>query len=406
MVNSLVRIFRGWVLFSVIGAQTGDFLTAAAESGLMMWNVHKYKGEILCCCYCKDYKATARFSRKYNCRVKIKKRRGIPFVINHYRFRTGIAVGGAVFFIFIIVSSFFVWDIEVNGNYITPTNDILEAAKELGLKKGAFKYDLDYASIEQDLSGEFGGFAWISINRIGTHIYIEISEMNDKPDIIDLSEPCNVVAKFTGVILEVRPYGGEAVVKEGDAVKEGDLLISGVIEDHLENVFYYHAYGDVLARVEHTAQFVQEFETERTYSTGETNNYSYLNIFGFNIPLFVGDIPEGAKLSEKNYSPLAILGLELPIGLEKSGYDIYSTETVTVDAAGAKRLLEKQAGEWEQENLAGTTILSRQQEFIEESGRVILNVSYTVEQDIAEQKLIQISMVPDSVVPENEDEEP
>ena len=48
--------------------------------------------------------------------------------------------------------------------------------------------------------------------------------------------PCNIKAAFSGQILRIEVYEGTAVAKVGEAVVEGQLLISGMVEDTNKNV--------------------------------------------------------------------------------------------------------------------------------------------------------------------------
>ena len=62
-----------------------------------------------------------------------------------------------------------------------------------------------------------------------------------------------------------------------------------------------------------------------------------------------------------------------------------------MDEQGARRMLVEQAEQWEAENLKGAKILNRQENFQQEGEQQILQMEYTVEQEIGVQKEILLS---------------
>ena len=390
MINGL-RWIKGWVSFYLIGADSGKALSEGLKQGILIWKVQKRDGKMECRCYCHDYKKFARLARKRHCQIKVATRHGFPFLLHRYRFRVGLLAGAIGFFAFLAVMSCFVWQIDINGNYRLSDAQILQAAEQMGVKKGAFKFGIDFDKVESQLQQQFGGFAWLSINEIGTHVMIEISEMEPKPETVKPSSPCNVVAGYTGIIRDVRPLGGQAVVKAGDVVKEGDLLISGIIDDQLEQTHYYHAYGSVTAEVIRTVSFSQNLNSERTIYTGVEKTKKYLSIFGGRIPLFFEKVEDNMKKQSVQYHPVSIFGFTMPFGIEEITYQVYQTERLRLDEQGARRMLVEQATQWEEENLKGAKILNRQESFQQEGDQRILQIEYTVEQEIGVQKEILLS---------------
>ena len=393
---------KGWVSFYLIGAESGKAISDGLNQDISIWRVQKKDGKIECSCYCRDYKKFSRIARKRHCQIKISTRHGLPFLLHRYRFRFGLLIGTSGFFAFLLVMSCFVWQIDINGNYRLSDAQILQVAEQMGIKKGAFKFGINFDEVESQLQQQFGGFAWISINEIGTHIMIEISEIEPKPETVTPSSPCNVVAGYTGIIRDINPLGGQAVVKSGDVVKEGDLLISGVIDDQLEQTHYYHAYGSVTAEVIRTASFSQNLNSERTIYTGIDKNKKYFSIFGGRIPLFFEKTNDNMKEKSTQYHPLCIFGLTMPFGIEEITYQVYETETLQLDEQGARRMLVEQAEQWEAENLKGAKIINRQENFQQEGEQQILQMEYTVEQEIGVQKEILLSnssLIEENTVP-------
>lgn len=63
-----------------------------------------------------------------------------------------------------------------------------------------------------------------------------------------MSEPYSVTARKTGIIERMQVYLGAPLVEVGDAVLEGEPLVSGRVESGLGSVRYVHASALVEAR--------------------------------------------------------------------------------------------------------------------------------------------------------------
>ncbi|HEX3032278.1 MAG TPA: sporulation protein YqfD, partial [Bacillota bacterium] len=79
---------------------------------------------------------------------------------------------------------------------------------------------------EKLLAVKVPGIAWAGLEMEGTRVRVKVVEKVLPPPRISL-KPADVVAKREGLINQVLVMAGEAVVKPGDMVKRGQILISG-----------------------------------------------------------------------------------------------------------------------------------------------------------------------------------
>lgn len=86
----------------------------------------------------------------------------------------------------------------------------------------------------------------------GTNIIVTIVEAEEKPKIINKDEYCNIVANKKGMVTKITANSGTAIVKVGDIVEKGDILIGGYMEGKYTGTRYVHAKGKVEARVWYT----------------------------------------------------------------------------------------------------------------------------------------------------------
>ena len=128
--------------------------------------------------------------------------------------------------------------------------------------------------------------AWIGMEMKGTNLVIKVVEADEKPQIIDKDEWCNIIAKKDGIIAKVEALNGTPIVSEGDTVKKGDILVQGWIEgEHTENR-YVHAEGNVMAKVWYSEKEKVYYKQEYENQTGNKEKKYTLNINNFKINLF------------------------------------------------------------------------------------------------------------------------
>ena len=66
----------------------------------------------------------------------------------------------------------------------------------------------------------------MSIDLKGTNAIVKIVENTQKPEIIDKSDYCNIIADKAGVITKINAKSGTKMVDVGDVVKEGKILVA------------------------------------------------------------------------------------------------------------------------------------------------------------------------------------
>ena len=89
----------------------------------------------------------------------------------------------------------------------------------------------------------------MGIDIEGTNAKVEVVEAKQKPDIIDPEDYCNIISDKEGMIVKITAKNGTQMVKEGDIVQKGDILIGGWIEGKYTGTRYLHSEGEILAKV-------------------------------------------------------------------------------------------------------------------------------------------------------------
>ena len=169
--------------------------------------------------YDNDFRKMKEIAKITKCRVKIQRKRGLPFLLNKYKKRKIFAISLAVILLLIFGTSNFVWNIEIVGNNTIETSEIMKDLNENGLKTGMIKQKINTKEVINNIRLKRNDIAWIGVNIKGTNAIVSIVEADKKPEIIDENEYCNIVTRKDGIITKINVQNGTALVKEGDIVK-------------------------------------------------------------------------------------------------------------------------------------------------------------------------------------------
>lgn len=208
---------------------------------------------------------------------------GLAIFIYNNRHRYGIFIGIICAIALVFASESFIWDIRVTGNKQLTSTYIIELLSDYGLKVGSFIRNVNTNKIENKITLDSDEISWISVNILGTVAEVEVVERRIPEEKQNSGSPANIVAKKGGVIEYIEPYRGNIIVKNGDIVDAGDLLISGVFDSSYVGFRYTRAQGNVFAKT------VTEFDIEIPYEylskvyKEEEKYEKTLNFFGFSL---------------------------------------------------------------------------------------------------------------------------
>ena len=194
-----IQIIRGYIFgyarIVIEGYFIERLMNLCLKYGIVLWNSKIKKVTILeINVGIKDFRNLIKLAKQSKCKVKIKQKRGLPFIFNRYKKRKIFALFLMIVVIGIISLSNFIWNIEIEGNTKINTEEILQSLKDEGLKIGTLKKKINTKEIVNKIRLNRNDLAWIGIELKGTNAIIKIVEADKKPEIIDEEEFCNIVA--------------------------------------------------------------------------------------------------------------------------------------------------------------------------------------------------------------------
>lgn len=241
-ISILIKLILGYVRVEAEGYYIEKFINECTKRKILIWNVKKEKGVRL---YfnigIKDFKKLPNVCRATKCKINIKNKRGGPFLLHKYKKRKIFLAFLIIVFILIYISSKFVWNIEIEVEDNESLENIAEDLEGLGLKVGINKNDIDPNKIINEIRLRRNDISWMGIDIEGTNVIVKIVKADEKPELLDNSDYCNIVAKRSGIITKIVAQNGTALVKVGDTVQEGDILIAGYMEGKYTDTRYVHS---------------------------------------------------------------------------------------------------------------------------------------------------------------------
>lgn len=316
----IYMFFAGYVYVSVEGFFIERFINICRNKNIILQDLHRENNVYIKFKLLKsDFKEIRHIAKNAKCKVKIEKKKGIPFFINRYRKRKVFAVAVLAIAIFIFILTKFIWNIDVQGNKNISREEILNIAEEYGIKVGSYKSKIDTEKISNLIRLQRDDVAWIGISVQGTNAIITVREATEKPDIIDKTEVCNIVSTKKATISKIIVQNGTARVKVGDEVNEGDLLVEGIMEGEHTGDRYVHAEATVYGKIMYEKEKKEDFLQNEKVKTGniEFKNKICINNFKINLNKGVSKFENYDTIIENKKMKL-FSNFYLPIEIEKS----------------------------------------------------------------------------------------
>lgn len=115
----------------------------------------------------------------------------------------------------------------VDGNINISSERIISQAENIGIRFGASRRMVRSEQIKNALLAAVPDLQWAGVNTYGCVAVISVRERNETEQEAKQNEVRSIIAKCDGVIQKVTAYRGDVRCKVGQAVKTGDILVSG-----------------------------------------------------------------------------------------------------------------------------------------------------------------------------------
>ena len=392
LIKILLKYILGYVRISVEGYYIERFINICTTSKILIWNLKRVKGvKLFLNVGIKDFYEIIKIAKKLKCKVKIIRKRGMPFIINKYKKRKIFFITLIIITILIGISTNYIWNINIEIEENFEIENIEQDIKDAGLEIGMNKNKIDTQEIINKIRLKRNDVSWIGIELKGTNAIIKIVKAKEAPEIIDEKDHSNIVSNKSGIITKIIAQNGTALVKVGDKVEEGQILINGIMEGKYTGIRYVHSLGEVEAITKYKKTKKIPLKTTEKVNTGKKETKYKIKINNFQINFYKTlskfkfydtiETEKKFKIFSNLYLPISIIKIT-----NQEFEEIEKQYTVEEATEIGTRELEQ---EIEQEIGTGKNIVGKNAEVAETEEYVEVSVTYEVIENIGMQEKIE-----------------
>lgn len=258
MMQKIVNFLRGSVRLEIEGLFPERFLNLCSVERLSFWHLERNeKSSLRVTVALWDLSRAKVLAQRAGCTVKPLGGKGLPSFLMSFRLRYGLIGGTAAAVVLALLLSQFVLVVNVTGNEVLSDSVILTELEAAGLGFGAYAPAIDQRQVANRVLERLPQLSFLSVNRTGVYVEVVVREADLPPEVRDETTPTDVVAARDGLVTDVNALSGSAAVKAGDAVLQGEVLIShesvfppAEWSDGVGNSMVSHARGEVWAMTE------------------------------------------------------------------------------------------------------------------------------------------------------------
>ncbi len=286
-IKILLNYILGYINIQIEGYYIERFINICMKNGIFLWGLDRKTSTIMNAkAGINDYKELLKMAKQNGCRVKIMKKKGVPFLAKRYRKRKEFLILLICMIAIIFACSRFIWNVEIIGNEKIDKGEILEMVNREGLKVGTRKSKVKLEEIVNKIRIERDDLAWVGIEIKGTNAIVKIVEAVEKPEIVDESSFSNIIASKDAEIYSINAQNGTIIAEKGQSVKKGDLLIAGWMEGKYTGKYYVNSNGEVKGKVIYSQiEKIDKIERKKE-RTGNINTKYAIKLKNFKINFY------------------------------------------------------------------------------------------------------------------------
>ena len=212
--------------------------------------------------------------------VTVERQGGLPYLFRRLTLRTALLAGLVLVAAGVLAASMFVWEVRVEGLDTREAMALKDELAGMGIYPGAWKGEIDEEQAGIRVLVGHEEIAWVDIRLQGVVALVEVVTAEVAPEIYDENTPQNIIATKDAIIERVVPMAGEAKVKQGDTVRAGDVLISGLVWDEGKPRMLFAARGETVGSVWYQGGASGSVWEEARIPTGQTYTQRFIALGG------------------------------------------------------------------------------------------------------------------------------
>ena len=376
---NLWNSLAGMVEVELTSADPEGTLAAAAEKNIAVFSVTRKEALVMHLrVFRRDLPALRELCEKRGDRLSVRRTLGIYWTLKRFLARPVLVLGiGLLLFLTLFLPTRVLF-VRVEGNSALPDRQILEAAEALGIRFGASRRGVRSERIKNALLGAIPELQWAGVNTRGCTAVISVRERTPEEKAGEEENRVgSVVAARDGVVVSCTVLEGTAKCTPGQAVRQGQVLISGYTDCGI-CIRAAWAKGEVYARTRREITVITPAEwDERDAQTGSAMRFSL--IFGkkrINLWKGSGIWDSSCGRIETEYPLVLPGGFRLPVALAVEKLTFWNTEPTASIEAAAEAELKAFADDYLTSQMVAGKILYAVESVFPQAGGYVLTGQY------------------------------
>ncbi len=273
-----IQYFKGYVTIKVWGYSAERLLNLCGNHDILVWNIKDHGDYHTMNISVQGFFALKPLLKKTGTRAAVLQRYGLPFFVSKMCKRKIFVIGLIGCMLFWILTSGYIWNIKIDGNFALTEDVLLDYLEEQGVHTAMKKSRLKIEDLERSLREDYDLITWTSVQVEGTTLLIHIKE-NEMPKYDQSSqsqtkEGMDLVATRAGTVSYIITRSGVPQVSTGDTVEQGAVLVSGAVPVYNEDTTvrkyqFVQADADIILRYGEDISVEQSVSYEEKRYTGE-----------------------------------------------------------------------------------------------------------------------------------------
>ncbi len=325
-----------------------------------------------------DFRKFKYLAKKRGISWKITNRNGVYWQLKGFIKRPVLMVGIVLLLILITFLPTRVFFFQVEGNSKIPTKLILEKCQSCGLTFGASRETVRSEKVKNALLESIPQLQWAGVNTSGCVATISVRERSEQQAISKPIGIGSIVSSRDGVITKITATKGNTVCSIGQAVRKGQVLISGYTDCGI-SIRGEIAEGEIYALTHRnlTVVFASDFR-ERGKVLRREQKYSLI-IGKKRINFYKGSgiSPSSCvKMYSEKYVTLPG-GFQLPIAFVTEEWTYYDEVELAVTEVTAAEILSASAQQYLHSQMIAGECIHQKQSIDMIDGAYILSGKYS-----------------------------
>ena len=355
-----MKEYLGTCVYKIKGLNTERLVNEFLKNKINILHFEKQNEYMIFKCNYYDSNKVKKLLKNYE--ILATEYNGICSLFHFIKKRFVLLIGIVFLLFFLAFWQTHLFNYNISGLERIDKNEFISVLNEKGYSIGVSTNKINTSELSQSLISSFSELSFVSVVVIGSSLVINVKE-KEYDENLDESLIKPIVASFDGVVNSISVYQGTAMVKSGDIVRKGQVLIAPYIEVNGE-VKSMRAKGEVNASIFIKGQVVFNENERAKIRSGNFVTLKSMNFYGSVFKMKQKKVPYSNYEIEKS-SKIICKNMPICFRIVEERYYELIDDPVVKDFESQKEMLVKKSRYMAYENLkADFDVISEQTDIV------------------------------------------